>query len=192
MAKVKDPNKPTRVDRLRQIQAGCKKHSSGTMVLAGRTFKMPDDLVNEIQGDIDATDAVTLAHGDWMSKVALMRNSHKDIDPLLSLYKRRVESEVGNDQASQAALADYGWTPPKKRKVTIETKTAAVSKAAETRKMRNTMGSNQKKKVKAGLPQPAPVVVEPAVAPVISTSAIAPAAPAAPAGNGNGSPTPKP
>lgn len=192
MAKAKDPNKPTRVDRLRQIQAGCKKHNTGTMVLAGKTFNMPGDLVNEIQGDIDATDAVTQAHGDWMSKVAGMRNSHVALDPLLSLFKRRVESEVGNDEASQAVLADYGWTAAKKRKVKLETKSAAQTKAKQTRQMRHTMGSNQKKQVKAGLPQPAPAAAEPTPVPSVAiSSAVAPAAPAPIAGNANGSSTSK-
>lgn len=186
MAKNKDPNKPTRKERLRQIMAGCQKHNTGAMIIAGRTFNMPVDLVNEIQGDINATDDATQAHGAWMAKVAVMRQSHKDLDPVLSLFKRRVVSEVGNTQEAQGILADYGWTSQKQPKRKVAQKMAAVQKGQGTRKLRNTMGSKQKENVKAGATAPnAPV---PGEAPVsANASAGAPAA----SSNGNGA-APKP
>lgn len=179
MTQSKDPNKPTRKERLRQIMAGAQKHNTGAMVLNGKTFNMPGDLVNEIQGDLDLTDEATQAHGAWMGKVATMRASHAVIDPLLSLFKRRVISEVGDTQEAQGILADYGWTPPKKPKRKVEQKMVAVQKTMGTRKLRGTMGPNQKKKVKAG--QPAPVVTDPAAVP--PAAGVAPA-PAPAAGNG--------
>jgi hypothetical protein len=187
MAKARDPNKPTRKERLRQIMAGCQKHNTGTMILNGRTFNMPGDLVNEIQSDINVTDDATQAHGAWMAKVANMRASHVALDPLLSLFKRRVISEVGDTQEAQGTLADYGWTPPKKPKRKVEQKMAAVQRTAGTRKLRNVMGPKERLKVKAGAP---PVVTDTATAPQAAT-VLPVAAPAAPA-TGNGGSTPKP
>ncbi|HEX8793900.1 MAG TPA: hypothetical protein VF765_23320 [Polyangiaceae bacterium] len=187
MTQTKDPNKPTRKERLRQIMAGAQKHNTGTMILNGRTFNMPGDLVNEIQSDLNDTDDATQAHGAWMAKVATMRASHAALDPLLSLFKRRVISEVGDTQEAQGILADYGWTPPKKAKRKVEDKMVAVQKTIGTRKLRGTMGSNQKKKVKAG--QPAPVVTDPSAVP--QAASVAPVAVPTPATGGNGNP-PKP
>lgn len=184
----KDPNKPTRKERLRQIMAGCQKHSTGTMVLNGKTYNMPGDLVTEIQADIGLTDDATQAHGVWMAKVATMRTSHLALDPLLSLYKRRVISEVGDTQEAQGILADYGWTPPKKPKRKVEQKMVAVQKNMGTRKLRGTMGSKQKKNVKAGAP--APAATDTTAAPTAATVAPTPS-PATPS-TGNGSSTPKP
>lgn len=190
MATKQDPNKPTRKERLRQIMAGCQKHNTGSMVLNGKTYNMPVDLVTEIQNDINLTDDATQAHGAWMAKVATMRASHQEVDPLLSLFKRRVISEVGDTQEAQGILADYGWTPPRKTKRTVQQKMVAVQKTTGTRKMRNTMGSNQKKKVKAGAAAPAATDTTDAT----PAPTVAPAAPAAtpPAPSGNGSSTPKP
>jgi len=184
MTQAKDPNKPTRKERLRQIMAGCQKHNTGTMVLNGKTFNMPGDLVNEIQGDINVTDDATQAHGTWMAKVATMRTSHAALDPLLSLFKRRIVSEVGDTQEAQGTLADYGWTPPKKAKRTVKQKLVAVEKNTGTRKLRNTMGSNQKKNVKAGA---APAATDTTAAPPATT--VTAAAPPAPAATGNGTST---
>jgi hypothetical protein len=187
MTQTKDPNKPTRKERLRQIMAGCQKHNTGAMVLNGKTLNMPGDLVNEIQADINLTDDVTQAHGTWMAKVATMRTSHAALDPLLSQFKRRVISEVGDTQEAQGTLADYGWTPPRKAKRTVKQKMVAVEKNTGTRKLRNTMGSKQKKDVKAGL---APAAADATVAPPVAT--VTAAAPPATAATGNGSGTPKP
>jgi hypothetical protein len=187
MAKAKDPNKPTRKERLRQIMAGCQKHNTGSLILAGKTFNMPGDLVNEIQSDINATDDATQAHGAWMAKVAVMRQSHQDLDPLLSLFKRRVVSEVGNTQDAQGILADYGWTSQKQPKRKVAQKMAAVEKGQGTRKLRNTMGSKQKEKVKAGAPAPATTAPVDAHDPA-NASTSAPAT----ASNSNGGSTPKP
>jgi hypothetical protein len=47
-------------------------------------------------------------------------------------------------------MAAYGLTPPKaRRQLTPQEKVARAAKAAETRKLRNTMGSRQKQAVKA-------------------------------------------
>jgi hypothetical protein len=161
--------------------AGCQKHNTGAMILAGQTYNMPVDLVNEIQNDLNVTDDATQAHGAWMAKVAVMRQSHKALDPVLSLFKRRVVSEVGNTQEAQGILADYGWTSQKQPKRKVAQKMAAVQKGQGTRKLRNTMGSKQKQNVKAGGTAPnAPVPAE-APAPT-NASASAPAN----SGNGNG------
>jgi hypothetical protein len=186
MAQTKDPNKPTRKERLRQIMAGCQKHNTGAMVLNGKTYNMPGDLVNEIQSDINVTDDATQAHGAWMAKVATMRASHAALDPLLSLFKRRVISEVGDTQEAQGTLADYGWTPPKKPKRTVKQKMDAVQKTTGTRKLRNTMGANQKKNVKAAS---GPAATDTTEAPAVAT--VTPQVPPANPATGNGSSTPK-
>jgi hypothetical protein len=185
MTKTKDPNKPTRKERLRQIMAGCQKHNTGTIVLNGKTLNMPGDLVNEIQSDLNVTDDATQAHGAWMAKVATMRASHAELDPLLSLFKRRVISEVGDTQEAQGILADYGWTPPKKAKRKVAQKMVAVQKTQGTRKLRNTMGPKEKLKIKAGAPAPAATETTTAlqVATVVSPTTSA---------TGNGGNTPKP
>jgi len=188
MPQTQDPNKPTRKERLRQIMAGCQKHNTGTMVLNGKTYNMPGDLVAEIQSDLNVTDDATQANGVWMAKVATMRSSHAALDPVLSLFKRRVISEVGDTQEAQGILADYGWTAPKRAKRTVKQKMVAVQKNTDTRKLRNTMGSKQKKGVKAGA---APAATDTTATPPAAT--VTAAASPAPAATGNGSSaTPKP
>ncbi len=189
MTNARDPNKPTRKERLRQIMAGCQKHNTGTMTLAGKTYNMPGDLVNAIQSDIDETDKATQGHAAWLAQCEVMRQSHKELDPVLSLFKRRVVSEVGTTQDAEGILADYGWTSQKQPKRKVQEKMVAVEKGQGTRKLRNTMGPKEKLKVKAGASSasasPPPAPVEPPAPANATTSA-----PATSAG-GNGIP-PKP
>lgn len=156
MTVTNSKNKPSRNDQLRQIQKGTRKHfSSGTVTIAGKTYNMPDDITKPIDADIAASDAATQAHADWLSKVKAEKDSHAALAPVLRLFKKRVISEAGDDQAAQTMLADFGWTAPKKVKKNLATKTAAKTKGEGTRKLRNTMGSKQKKNVKATDAQPA-------------------------------------
>jgi hypothetical protein len=149
-----DPNKPTRNDRLRKIASGVEKnYPSGAMTLGAKTYAMPGDIVKPIEQDIQATDEATAAHAEWLRKVQVQRDSHKALDPVLRLLKKRVVSEAGDSQTATTTLAEYGWTPTKHVKKTVKTKSLAVAKALGTRKLRNTMSDKQKKQVKStGLP----------------------------------------
>jgi hypothetical protein len=126
-------------------------YPSGKLVLANQTFDMPADLVNLIQGDIDATDASDKARADWLASVQAEKDLHAKVDPVLRAFKRQVFAQFGDTQSASSTLGDFGWSPPKVAEKTSTTKAEAAAKGKATRAARHTMGKNQKKDVKAAV-----------------------------------------
>jgi hypothetical protein len=150
MATTDKNNKTTRRDRLRMLKNGIQLHllPLGAITIAGSAIKVAD-ILTEIDADIAKSDAAEKGHAAWLQQVADERASHKAIDPTLSGVKQYVRLNIGDTEAQQNILADFGMTPRKKHVVTPETKVAAAKKAKATRTLLGTRGSNQKKQAKA-------------------------------------------
>ncbi len=164
-------NKPTRNQGLRLIVAGVLKHfPSGQIVLARRTFNMPDDLVNLIQADIDTTDKADKARADWLALVQAQNDSHDALAPTLRMLQAYVVSQFGDTQDAGSTLAEFGYTPRKVAELPVATKAGAADKGRATRTARHTMGKVQRKAVKGTVTPSAPEPTPAAPTPVVTAT----------------------
>jgi hypothetical protein len=129
-----------------QIIVGIQKHlqTPSSLPLAGSTYT-PADLVKVVQSQIDQAGVVANAAAAWHAAVATQKALNAKLSPILRGLRQYVLNVYGPESP---VLADFGFTPPKKRVVSPQTKVAAATKAKATRKARSTMGKVQKKGVK--------------------------------------------
>jgi hypothetical protein len=156
-------NKTTRRDRLRQLKTGIQLHllSLGNITIGG-VVHVVTDIVTAIDADIAKSDAAEKGHAAWLQQVDEERASHEALDPILSGVKQYVRLNIGDTEAQQAVLADFGMTPHKKRVIKPKTRVDAAAKAKATRTLLQTRGSKQKKAAKA---QASPTGPAPAATP---------------------------
>jgi hypothetical protein len=167
-------NRPTAKDRASKAILGIDKHLAGvaSMTLDGVAYT-PAELKSLLQGDIDSANATDTAKAAWQKAAQIGRAKHGNVMPLLLALRTYLVLNHGADAVD--LLADFGFKPPKPRKVAVKVKAAAADKTAATRAARHTMGSQQKKAVKGAVPA-ATTPPATAAAPV-TTAATTPAAP---------------
>jgi hypothetical protein len=149
--------------------------------LNGVTYT-PVQIKSILQADIDATNAIDATKAAWSKAVADGRVTRAEATAMLRALRSYLIATSG--AGAVGLLADFGFLPPKPKKVAVKTKAAAVDKTLATRAARHTMGKNQKKEVKGA---PAAAAAPPSPAPVTPASAAAPA----PAGGTAGTTPPR-
>lgn len=128
-------NKKTRRDRLRLFKAGMQQHvvpSYKTITINGVAVQVTD-ILSAIDDDIAKCDAADKGHAAWLQQVEEERVSHLAVDPLVAGAEQFVRLTIGNTDAQQGVLADFGMSPTKKRVLTPEAKVVAAAKARATR-----------------------------------------------------------
>jgi hypothetical protein len=91
------------------------------------------DILSAIDDDIAKSDAAGKGHAARLQQVEEERANHLAVDPLVAGVKQFVRLNLGNIEAQQGVLADFGMTPHKKRVVKPKTKVAATGKATRRR-----------------------------------------------------------
>ncbi|MDP9002657.1 MAG: hypothetical protein M3O46_21415 [Myxococcota bacterium] len=160
------PNRPTTQARCSKAIAGADKHfaSVTTVSLRGIAWK-PADIDAALHAAIDAGNTADTAKATWQQAVKAGTAARTRALALLSALKAYLVATKGSDAVD--LLADFGFAPPKPKKVTVKTKAAAVQKTAVTRVLRHTMGKKQRKLVKGPNPPPATTVsTQPGPSPV--------------------------
>ncbi len=154
--------KTTRQSRLRKILFGLGKRFPNltTVMLGGVSYPMAD-LKSLIQGDLDVMTATAQAKADYRAQVQVERNTHAKVNPVLRLLRNFVIAYFGDTQDASAALDDFGYSPRRSSKKTLEVKVEAVGKSKATRVARHTLGKKQKAKVKGVVPSPQPAAPAP-------------------------------
>jgi len=147
------PNKPTTQARCSKAIAGVVKHFANdtTVPLRGVTWK-PADIDAALKAAIDAANTADVAKAAWQKTVKTGSVDKAKALALLAALKAYLVATKGSDAVD--LLADFGFAPPKPRKVTVKTKAAAVQKTAATRALRHTMGTKQRKSVGGSTPSP--------------------------------------
>jgi hypothetical protein len=154
------PNKPAQVARVRSLIAGANKHLQNvTVTLAGVSYALPA-LVGLLQSFVDGVDRVSVAKAAYQGAVKDDKAKAPGLLAVIRALRVYVHVTFAN---SPQALADFGIAPPKVPiPKTLEEKAVAAAKRAATRKARNVMGKNQRKKVKGALPATPPAAPSPA------------------------------
>ena len=142
----------------------------------------------EFQSFVAAAQATKASNQQWRADIQTERAMETHVRDLRKGVKGIATARFG---ASGAQMLQFGYSLPKPRKKSAETKAAAVVKGLATRKKRGTMGSVQKKDVKGNVSvelvvtpgpdgtQPVPVVQGAAPAVVATPATPAPPATAA-------------
>jgi hypothetical protein len=133
-----------------QVIAGIQKHlrTATSLPLLGSTYT-PADLAKLVQSRIDSANGTAAAKANWHSTVVEGKTLNTQLTPVIRALRQHVVSVFGD---TSPVLADFGFTPPKKRAaLTPEQKAASAAKAKATRAARKTMGKVQKKGVKGAV-----------------------------------------
>jgi hypothetical protein len=109
----------------------------------------PADIVKVFQDRLTVAQAQVSAEAARIAAVKANRDMRARTATFVSSFKRIVQ---GMFSQSPDTLAEFGLKAPKASKKTVAVKATAVAKSEATRKARNTMGSQQKKKVKGVVP----------------------------------------
>jgi hypothetical protein len=101
----------------------------------------PADVLAFFQHDLDAREAVDVAHATVKSTIADRKIADTDRATADSALKSYVVHLYG---ATSTEAQAFGYPPPKPKTTTVATKAAAIQKSAATRAARGTKGSVQK------------------------------------------------
>jgi hypothetical protein len=148
MSALDKNNKTTRRDRLRLLLSGINLHFQNivTMTIGGVVYQLAD-IKAAIAGDIAASDLAEKGYATWLQQVDEERASHALVNPLVSGVKQFVRLEIGDTDAVQGKLADFGMSPRKVPAPKPVVLVAAAAKAKATRVARGTRGAVQKKSI---------------------------------------------
>jgi hypothetical protein len=130
-----------------QVIVGIGKHLQNvSSIPAGGKTLTPAELTKLVQSRIDSANAVAAAKAHWHDAVA----SFKQLNTEMTQVNRDLRHFViGTFGEASPVLADFGFAPPKRTKLTPEQKAAAAKKRLATRKARHVMGKKQRLNVKA-------------------------------------------
>jgi len=139
--------KKTMRDRCRMAIAGIDKNlaSAPTLSLDGAE-RTPAEVTQELGDYVEATNKTRAARAAWIDAVRDEEAKLAVARARLAALRTLVAMKYGNDAA--ASLGEFGFAPHKRGQKTVETKAAAIAKAAATRKARKTMGPRQRDAVK--------------------------------------------
>ncbi len=158
------PNRPTVQARDKQFIAGITKRLSNVpnLAIAGATYT-PAQLIQLFQSQVDNADAVATAKARYGDAMKAFRDQRKQLTPVVSGFVTQVRNIFGD---ASEPLSDFGLSPKKTAKLTLEKKTAAVTQGKATRKARGTVGPKKKKAIKGTVPQtPASTTAAPKTTP---------------------------
>ncbi len=128
--------------------------ATGSLFISGSSSTQKQILA-KLQGIVDEYSAVRSAKASYNTVLQTQRNNAgADHEYLMQLHAA-VVAAFGRQSPE---LAKFGFTPGKPRKTTVAKQAEAAAKRQETRKLRGTMGKNEKAGIKAGA-QPSPDVI---------------------------------
>jgi hypothetical protein len=140
------------VEQDKKLLAGVQKD------LASQSFTVNDksctaqDIVNVLQGRISKGLAAEAARAALQAAVKALREERVQTAGFVSAFRAIVKGMY----KSPETLADFGLSPRKSTKKTLETKVTAVAKTVATRKARGTKGPKAKAKIKGTAPAASP------------------------------------
>jgi hypothetical protein len=107
-----------------------------------------DELIAGFQNFVTAAQATKAANQEWRADIQSERGLEVHVRELRTVVRGIVQARFGTTGAQNL---QFGFTLPKPRKRSAETKAIAVKKSEATRKERNTLGEVQKQDVKGNV-----------------------------------------
>src|SRR5882672_9279559 len=144
-------NRKTALESDKQVIAGVQKHLMNQSFIVGDKSCTAQDVIAAFQGRVTTGQEVVLARAAWQATVKADRERRTETSVFVGAFRAIVQGMFHDP----ATLADFGLSPRKSTKKTVDTKATAIAKNKATRTARHTLGKKQKAKVK-GSPAPAP------------------------------------
>jgi hypothetical protein len=153
----KKQNKTSRQSQLRAILVGLAKYfqNVSSLTLGGVAYT-PADLERLVQQDLDQMATTAQAKAVVRAQVQVERNARAKLNPVLRQLKSYVIATYGDTAEASTTLEDFGYTPRKSSKKTLDVKVEARDQGKATRKARATMGPKEKAKIKGTVPETSP------------------------------------
>ena len=144
-------NRPTLSSRAAMLAAGVQKHlmSVTSFTFAGVAYT-PAELVQTLQDQVAAVNQVAAARGAWNKAIKTDADLRIKVDNIFLALREQVRQMFPNDPE---ALADFGFSPKKARRISPDAHVVAAAKAKSTRRARGTMGRKQKAAIKGPVPE---------------------------------------
>jgi hypothetical protein len=141
-------------DQDSKLVAGVQKRLSGQSFTVNDQPCTAQQVVDTLQGRISKALAVETARAALQAATKAFREERAQTAGFVSAFRSIVRGMF----QSPTALADFGLSPRKSTKKTLETKVTAVAKAKGTRTARGTRGPKAKAKIKGAATAAAPAV----------------------------------
>ena len=141
-------NRVTQQDRDRKAIAAIRKYLATlqSILIAGVAYT-PDQLIALFQKDADSADAATHARANLLAAAQAASTQRALMRPVLVGFR----SFLHNQFSDPSIITEFGFTPRKPGKPSVETKATAAVKAKATRAARHTLGKNQKQAIKGNV-----------------------------------------
>jgi hypothetical protein len=136
------------LDQDLKLIAGVQKRLAKQSFIVSDKSCTAQDVIDVFQGRANATQAVFTAR----AALATARKAERDTRTATAAFASGFRCLLRGMYQDPSTLADFGLSPRKSTKKTLDTKVAAVEKTKATRKARGTMGIKQKKKIKGMVP----------------------------------------
>ncbi len=169
-----------------QVIDGITAHFTGTtaFTLNGTVYKAKE-IQRLLQDRIDAAAITTAARAKWITAAADEEAKATEAESVLASLKNHLLVAYG---PKSQVVADFGFTPKKKKPADAATTALAVEQRTATRKARGTMPKAEKLKIKGTVPGAATPTAAASPPPTPSATPASPAPPAtsgaAPAASG--------
>jgi hypothetical protein len=135
-------NRPSVIARNTGVMAGIDKHITGPVIIGGITYT-PATLKAVFSDENAAITATEALHTQVTDQVQATNQARAKGSLTYQLLRSFLIGQYGKQ--ANAVLGDFGMEAPKSTgATTLKSKTAAATKRAATRQVRNTMGSVQK------------------------------------------------
>lgn len=141
-------NKTTQAKQYAKIIDGFNQHYKPSQVISiNGSQKKVAEVVQRIQNVVDLAKRSANAQATWRETVRVEREGTKAIASTVRAVRNIIAGAFGENSKQ---LLDFGFTPRKQTKTTVEVKAEAVKKLRSTREARHTMGAKEKRKIKGG------------------------------------------
>jgi hypothetical protein len=140
------------VEQDKKLLAGVQKGLTSQSFTVNDKPCTTQDVVNVLQGRISKGLAVEAARAALQTTVKALREERAQTAGFVSAFRAIVKGMF----QSPETLADFGLSPRKSTKKTLDSKVTAVAKTVATRKARGTKGPKAKAKIKGPAPAASP------------------------------------
>jgi hypothetical protein len=144
-------NRKTTLDLDSNMIAGVRKHLMNQSFIVGDKPCTAQDVINVLQSRVTTGQASVLGKAEWRATVKADRDERAATAVFVTAFRAIVQGMFHDP----ATLADFGLSPRKSTKKTVDTKSTAIAKNIATRTARHTMSAKKKAKIK-GTPPAAP------------------------------------
>jgi hypothetical protein len=136
-------NKKSSLDQEKRLIAGVRQHLMNQSFIVGDKSCTAQEVIAVFQGRVDSSEATLSAKATFQATVKADRERRTQTGPFVRAFRNIVQGMFFDP----GTLSDFGLSPRKSTKKTVDTKATAIAKNKATRQARGTKGTKQKAKI---------------------------------------------